>query len=47
MKNFKNKILQPLLEVYCNMVPTYPAPCDHQVTDLGPGMSLLHERTIS
>lgn len=47
MKIFKNKNLKPPLEVYCNMVTTYPAPCDHQVTDLSPGMSLLHERTIS
>lgn len=47
MKIFKNKNLKPPLEVYCNMVPTYPAPCDYQVTDLSPEMSLLHERTIS
>lgn len=28
------------LPFYCNMVPTYSAPCNHQVTDLNPGVNL-------
>lgn len=42
---FKNKNLKPPLEVYCNMVPTSSAPCNHGDTELSPGMRPLHERT--
>lgn len=35
------------LPFYCNMVPTYSAPCNHQVTDLNPGVNLGQERTVS
>lgn len=43
----KTENLKPPFEVYCNMVPTYSAPCNHQVSDLNPGMNLRHERTAS
>lgn len=42
---FKNKNLNPLLEVYCNMVTNISAPCIHQVTDLSPRTRLWNERT--
>lgn len=29
------------------MVPTYSAPCNHQVTDLNPGINLRRERAAS
>lgn len=40
-KIFKNKNLK--IEVYCNMVPTSSAPCNHGDAELSPGMRILHE----
>lgn len=36
-KYFKNKNLNLLLEMYCNMVTNISAPCNNQVTDLSSG----------